>query len=194
MFSINKYNIYLTILTYFGWLHDFIISLSYDFYKCISFDHVKIISIIKTFNMGFGSGFEYYLVTLMFQPRGPNFFLSWMMAWKKQTPNTIFLQLIPSTVNKTISKDMPYIKLHQSYNFQMISEKKMSIIQAWSLIIFSTKWKLWYFCLTRGLKLNQNRRSKPYLKIYISVWISKYNSFNFCISLLKETISISFYN
>ena len=33
----------------------------------------------------------------MFQPRGPNFFLSWMMAWKKHRPNTSFLQVTPRT-------------------------------------------------------------------------------------------------
>jgi len=31
----------------------------------------------------------------MFQPSGPNFFLSSTMAWKKQRPKTIRLQLIP---------------------------------------------------------------------------------------------------
>ena len=34
---------------------------------------------------------------MMFQPRGPNFFLSWMMAWKKHRPNTSFLQVTPRT-------------------------------------------------------------------------------------------------
>ena len=33
----------------------------------------------------------------MFQPRGPNFFLSWIMAWKKHRPNTSFLQVTPRT-------------------------------------------------------------------------------------------------
>lgn len=27
----------------------------------------------------------------MFHPIGPNFLLSWMMAWKKQNPNNSFL-------------------------------------------------------------------------------------------------------
>lgn len=35
--------------------------------------------------------------TLMFQPRGPNFFLSSTIAWKKHRPNTIRLQLTPRT-------------------------------------------------------------------------------------------------
>ena len=38
------------------------------------------------------------LLTFMFQPRGPNFFLSWIMAWKKQIPNTSFRHVTPRTV------------------------------------------------------------------------------------------------
>jgi len=29
----------------------------------------------------------------MFQPRGPNFLLSWMTAWKKENENRSFLQI-----------------------------------------------------------------------------------------------------
>lgn len=44
--------------------------------------------------------------TLMFQPRGPNFFLSWIMAWKKQIPNTSFRHVTPRTKE--------YIEMNQS--------------------------------------------------------------------------------
>lgn len=36
----------------------------------------------------------------MFHPRGPNFFLSWIVAWKKQRPKVILRHLIPRTVIK----------------------------------------------------------------------------------------------
>ena len=39
-------------------------------------------------------------LTLIFQPRGPNFFLSWMMAWKKQIPNTSLRHVTPRTVTQ----------------------------------------------------------------------------------------------
>ena len=37
----------------------------------------------------------------MFQPSGPNFFLSWMIAWKKQIPNTSLRHVTPRTVEKS---------------------------------------------------------------------------------------------
>ena len=39
-------------------------------------------------------------LTLIFQPRGPNFFLSWMMAWKKHIPNTSLRHVTPRTVTQ----------------------------------------------------------------------------------------------
>jgi len=38
--------------------------------------------------------------TLMFQPSGPNFLRSRVIAWKKQIPNTIRLQSLPITIEK----------------------------------------------------------------------------------------------
>ena len=39
-------------------------------------------------------------LTLIFQPRGPNFFLSWIMAWKKHIPNTSLRHVTPRTVTQ----------------------------------------------------------------------------------------------
>jgi len=36
---------------------------------------------------------------LIFQPRGPNFLRSWMIAWKKHNPKTNFLHVLPSAKN-----------------------------------------------------------------------------------------------
>ena len=38
--------------------------------------------------------------TLIFQPSGPNFFRSCMIAWKKHNPNTNFLHVLPSALKK----------------------------------------------------------------------------------------------
>lgn len=44
-------------------------------------------------------------VTLMFHPKGPNFFRSWIMAWKKHIPNTNFRQVTPKTTNENEYKN-----------------------------------------------------------------------------------------
>lgn len=36
----------------------------------------------------------------MFHPKGPNFFLSWSVAWKKQSPNNNFFQALSPLSNK----------------------------------------------------------------------------------------------
>ena len=38
----------------------------------------------------------------MFHPKGPNFFLSWITAWKKHIPKIIFLQFDPRAENQII--------------------------------------------------------------------------------------------
>ena len=56
---------------------------------------------------------------MMFQPRGPNFFLSWMMAWKKHRPNTSFLQVTPRTEGgKTVSLELVIYSRVQGSKFK----------------------------------------------------------------------------
>lgn len=77
--------------------------------------------------------------TLIFQPSGPNFFLSWMIAWKKQIPNTILLQSLPRTWS---SKNPGVISVNALLVLALSEERKVCWSCCTTKIYENIEWKV----------------------------------------------------